>query len=122
MEAGAGIYRDETGLRRAADTVAELKQRWTRVSLADASLTFNTELPALLELAMLLDVAEAILHSGLARRESRGAHQRTDHPGRDDDRFLSHSLAYGGDTGPPRVEYLPVTVTRWPPGERVYGR
>jgi fumarate reductase flavoprotein subunit len=122
MEAGAGIYRDEAGLRRAADTVAELKQRWTRVSLADSSLTFNTELPAVLELAMLLDVAEAILHSGLARRESRGAHQRTDHPGRDDERFLSHSLAYGGDAGPPRVEYLPVTVTRWPPGERVYGR
>jgi fumarate reductase flavoprotein subunit len=122
MEAGAGIYRDETGLRRAARTIAEVKERWTRVTLADSSLTFNTELPALLELAALLDVAEAILHSGLGRRESRGAHQRTDHPGRDDQRFLSHSLAYGGDGGTPRVEYLPVTVTRWPPGERVYGR
>ena len=70
----------------------------------------------------MLDVGEAILLSGLERRESRGAHQRTDHPGRDDERYLSHSLAYGGDSRTPRVEYLPVTITRWPPGERVYGR
>ena len=122
MEAGAGIYRDEAGLRRAAATIAGLKERWARVSLADSSLTFNTELPALLELGAMLDVGEAILLSGLERRESRGAHQRTDHPGRDDERYLSHSLAYGGDSRTPRVEYLPVTITRWPPGERVYGR
>ena len=101
MEAGAGIYRDGDGLRRAAETIAELKQRWNRVSLADSSLTFNTELPRSSSWAMLLDVAEAILHSGLERSESRGAHQRTDHPGRDDERYLSHSLAYGGDAGSP---------------------
>jgi fumarate reductase flavoprotein subunit len=70
----------------------------------------------------MLDVAEAIVHSALRREESRGAHQRTDFPARDDRRYLAHSLASRGADGSCRVDYLPVTITRWPPGERVYGR
>jgi len=122
LEAGAGIYRDEQGLRRAAEALAELKGRARRVALDDRSRTFNTEVVAFLELENMLDVAEAIAHSALGRRESRGAHQRTDFPARDDHRFLAHSLAYGSADDPPRVEWLPVTITRWPPGQRVYGR
>src|SRR5574341_1157545 len=122
LEAGAGIYRDEQGLRRAALAVADLKARARRVALDDRSRTFNTEVVAWLELENLLDVAEAIVHSALGRRESRGAHQRTDFPARDDHRFLAHSLSLRSANGPPRVEWLPVTITRWPPGERVYGR
>ena len=122
MEEQAGIYRDASGLRAGAERITGLKDRIYGVALDDRSLTFNTELVAYLELENLLDVAEAILHSGLHREESRGAHQRTDFPERDDDRFLAHSLAYrqGGDG--PRIELLPVTLTRWPPAERVYGR
>jgi Fumarate reductase flavoprotein C-term len=56
------------------------------------------------------------------REESRGAHQRTDFPARDDGRFLAHSLVYRQPDGSSRVEYLPVTITRRPPGKRVYGR
>jgi fumarate reductase flavoprotein subunit len=122
LEAGAGIYRDEQGLARAAETVGQITDRARRATLDDKSLTFNTEIVALLELENLLDVGEAIIHSALNRRESRGAHQRTDHPARDDDRFLAHSLARRAPGGAPRIELLPVTVTRWPPGERVYGR
>lgn len=122
MERGAGIYRDAQGLEEAEATIGELKERLERVQLDDSSLTFNTELTAYLELENLLDVAESILASALHRTESRGAHQRTDHPARDDERFLAHSLAYRTDGGPPRVELEPVTITRWPPGERVYGR
>jgi len=122
LEEGAGIYRDESGLRRAAETIQELKARVGRVTLDDRSHTFNTEVVALLELENMLDVAEAIVHSALWRRESRGAHQRTDWPARDDAHFLAHSLAYRSAHGPPRVDPLPVTITRWPPGERVYGR
>ena len=70
----------------------------------------------------MLDVAEAIVHSALHRRESRGSHQRTDYPRRDDAQYLAHSLADRTEDGPPRIEYLPVTITRWPPGQRVYGK
>ncbi len=70
----------------------------------------------------MLELAEAIVHSALARRESRGAHQRSDHSERDDQEYLAHSMAYRVAGGTPRIEYLPVTITRWPPGERVYGR
>ena len=69
----------------------------------------------------MLDVAEAVIQCALQREESRGAHQRTDFPTRDDERFLSHSLVYRNPDGSSRVESLPVTITRWPPAERVYG-
>jgi len=69
----------------------------------------------------MLDLAEAIIHSGLQRKESRGAHQRTDYPGRDDQKYLAHSMAYKSESGPPRIDYLPVRITRWPPAARVYG-
>ncbi len=122
MEEGAGIYRDEDGLRAATAKLHELRDRFREISLDDSSRTFNTELVACLELENMLELAEAICHSGLERRESRGAHQRTDHPERDDERYLAHSMAYRADGGDPRVEYKPVTITRWPPAERVYGR
>ena len=70
----------------------------------------------------MLDVAETIVQSALRREESRGAHQRTDFPARDDQRYLAHSLAFRNADGSCRIEYLPVTITRWPPGERVYGK
>ena len=122
MERGAGIYRSGAGLAQAADTLRALRERFFRLSLRDHSRTFNTELVAALELSFMLDVAGAIVHSGLRREESRGAHQRTDFPARDDRRFLAHSLIFDNPAGNYRVEYLPVTITRWPPAERVYGR
>ena len=122
LEEGAGIYRDHDGLELAAKRIGELQGRFGNVSLDDRSHTFNTELVACLELSHMLDVAEAIVHSGLKRTESRGAHQRTDFPERNDGEFLAHSLAYQTDDGPPRIEHLPVTITRWRPAERVYGR
>jgi len=122
MESSAGIYRSGAPLEAAAATVQQLKERFSRVALDDRSYTFNTELAAALELSYLLDVAEAIVQSALVRKESRGSHQRTDYPKRDDEGFLKHHLVFRGDGGPPRIESLPVTITRWPPGERVYGR
>ena len=122
MEAGAGIYRNGGDLEKSVDLVHELQDRFRRVRISDHSRTFNTELIAALELEFMLEVAGSILHSALTREESRGAHQRTDFPARDDDRFLAHSLIYRGPGGSWRIEYLPVTITRWPPGERVYGR
>ncbi len=122
MEKGAGIYREERDLRAAAEKIDALKERSHGISLQDRSRTFNTELTAFLELSYMLDLAEAIIQSGLQRKESRGAHQRTDYPDRDDQKYLAHSMAYKSESGPPRIDYLPVRITRWPPGARVYGR
>jgi fumarate reductase flavoprotein subunit len=122
MENGAGIFRDGDSLAKAADELRELRVRFADAAIDDHSRTFNTELVALLELSFMLDVAESIIACALQREESRGAHQRTDFPARDDERFLAHSLITREPDGTGRVRYLPVTITRWPPGERVYGR
>ncbi len=122
MEESAGIYRVAGVLQDAAARLRALQERARRLALDDHSRTFNTELTSALELSFMLDVAETIVHSALRRCESRGSHQRSDFPQRDDERYLAHSLAYRTEAGPPAIEYLPVTVTRWPPGQRVYGR
>jgi succinate dehydrogenase flavoprotein subunit len=122
MEDSAGIFRSGESLTKGVDQLAELQQRLERVQLYDETQVFNTELIAALELANMLDIAECILHSALQREESRAAHQRTDFTARDDSRFLDHALVYRESDGSARIERAPVTITRWPPGERVYGR
>src|SRR5829696_437564 len=122
MEDSAGIFRSGESLSKGSDRLAELQQRLERVQLHDETQVFNTELVTALELANMLDIAETILQSALQREESRGAHQRTDFTARDDTRFLDHALAYRDADGAVRIERSPVTITRWPPGERVYGR
>jgi succinate dehydrogenase flavoprotein subunit len=122
MEESAGIYRSAGSLARGAETLQRLQHRSANLALEDQSRTFNTERVAALELGFMLDVAEAIVTAALRREESRGAHQRTDFPARDDTRFLAHSLVSRNGDGTMKVEYLPVTITRWPPAERVYGR
>jgi fumarate reductase flavoprotein subunit len=122
MESGCGIYRERSSLVESANKIRELQERAANLAIDDHTRTFNTQLTAALELGYMLDVAEAIVHSALDREESRGAHQRRDFPKRDDQKYLAHSLAYRSAEGPPRIEYLPVVITRWPPGERVYGR
>lgn len=121
METGAGIYRSENSLRDTCDTLAELRARFGNIRIEDKSLTFNTELVSALELDFMIDVAQALAHSALARTESRGSHQRTDFPDRNDKDFLKHSLALRTPDGP-KIEYKDVVITSWPPEERVYGR
>ncbi len=121
MEEGAGIYRTEASLRQTDETLETLHERYGNLQIDDRSNCYNTELITALELRNMLDVAGALLHSAVDRRESRGSHQRTDHPQRDDAAYLKHSLAYRQDDGKPRIEYLDVVITKWPPAERVYG-
>jgi fumarate reductase flavoprotein subunit len=121
MEESAGIYRTGLSLLAAAETLRKLQERFQHVALDDPSHAFNTELTAALELSFMLDVAEAIVQCALHRSESRGAHQRTDFPRREDEKFLAHSMVHRNADGSSRVEYLPVTITRWPPAARVYG-
>jgi fumarate reductase flavoprotein subunit len=120
LEEGAGIYREEASTRATCDTIAELKQRFASIEVNDKSNVFNTDLQQALELRNLLDIAETVAEGSLQRRESRGAHQRLDHPERDDSEFLRHSLAFRQPDSRPRMEWLDVTITRSQPGVRDY--
>lgn len=123
MEDGVGIFRDAEGMQRACQALAELRARYRAgVALDDRSRSFNTEWLSAIELGHALQVAETIAHAALARRESRGAHRRRDAwSARDDANFLVHSLAYCDPQAAPRIEHVPVTLTRSAPGERSYG-
>ena len=121
MEDGAGIYRTEDTLRQTCAILADLRARYRKMPLQDRSNVFNTDLIQTLELGCMLDVAAAMAHSALERKESRGSHQRLEYPRRDDANYLKHSLAsYRGDA-PPSIGYRDVVITRSQPAERVYG-
>src|SRR5579864_2809920 len=122
MEQCAGIYRSGEALAGAAGKLHSLQERFQDIRLDDRGHLFNTELISALEISGMLDVAETMAESARQRTESRGAHQRTDYPERNDEKFLAHSVVYRDPDGRPRVEYAPVTITRWPPAERVYGK
>ncbi len=120
MEKNAGLYREEKGLQEAVTKIAELRQRYQNIMLHDRSNVFNTDLFSVLELGSMLDCAEALVVSALARKESRGAHQRLDYVERDDQTFLRHSMAFYQGLQPPRLDYLDVVITKSPPGVRDY--
>jgi succinate dehydrogenase/fumarate reductase flavoprotein subunit len=119
MEKHVGIYRDEKSMVEACRILGQLKSRVRNAVVEDKDHVFNTDLVSALELDFMLDAAETIAYAALDRRESRGAHSRVDYPKRDDPVFMKHSMTYKGPSGP-KVEYSPVTVTKWKPEERVY--
>jgi fumarate reductase flavoprotein subunit len=122
MEDGCGIYRTSVTMQATCDKLAELKQRCATVQVDDHSKAWNTEWLLAIELGYQLDVAQAMAHSAMQRKESRGSHQRLDgYEQRDDVNFLKHSLAYYAGNDAPRIAYGPVGITRSPPGTRAYG-
>jgi fumarate reductase flavoprotein subunit len=122
MENSAGIYRTAATLSGAADKLRELRERFKDIRMDDQGHMFNTELISALELECMLEVAETMAECAMQRTESRGAHQRTDYPERNDEKFLAHSVVQRDADGRAKVSYRPVTITRWAPAERVYGR
>jgi len=119
MEDGCGIYRKEEDMKKTCQLLRQLRERFSNIAIEDHGDVFNTQVIAALELDFMLDVAEAVANSALNRKESRGSHTRTDFSKRDDANFLKHTLAHRTPDGP-RIEYLPVTITRWQPEERKY--
>ncbi len=119
MRERMGVFRTQEGMQEAWHGLLKLKERYRQVGVQDKGHAYNTALVFALELGNLLDCAETIIAGGLARKESRGAHERLDYPQRDDSNFLKHTLAYYTPDGP-RLDEHPVTMTRWPPQKRTY--
>jgi succinate dehydrogenase / fumarate reductase flavoprotein subunit len=120
MHENFGVFRREDQMVKQGEIVRGLRERYERVVVDDKGDVFNSDLTQALELGYLLELAECMVVSGLARKESRGAHARPhDYPDRDDENFLRHTLVTWED-GAPRLDWKPVTMTKWQPQERTY--
>jgi succinate dehydrogenase / fumarate reductase flavoprotein subunit len=120
MHENFGVFRREDQMERQGEIVASLRERYERVVVDDKGEVFNTDLTQTLELEFLLELADCMIISGLARKESRGAHARPyDYPDRDDENYLRHTIVTWAD-GRPQLDWRPVTMTKWEPQERKY--
>ncbi|MGW6918170.1 succinate dehydrogenase flavoprotein subunit [Kitasatospora sp. NPDC054939] len=124
MDANAMVYRTGATLKQAVEDIAALRERYKSVSIQDKGFRYNTDLLEAVELGNLLDLAEVLAVSALAREESRGGHYREDFPTRDDVKFMQHTMAYQevaeDGTTSIRLDYKPVVTTRYQPMERKY--
>jgi succinate dehydrogenase / fumarate reductase flavoprotein subunit len=117
------VFRDEEGMTKAHDIVLRLQEEARTAYIDDKGTVFNQDVLGALELGFMLDCAEAITLSALERKESRGAHSRTDYPDRDDENWLFHLTVQQDGEGaeaPGEVGRAPITFTQWQPMERTY--
>ncbi len=133
MDRNVQVFRTEASMKEALGVIEELKERYAQVVVQDKGKRYNTDLLEAVELGFLIELAEVITIGALARKESRGGHFREDYESRDDVNFMRHTMAYrapiagegfGADTplfsNEVRLDYKPVTVTRYQPMERKY--
>ncbi|EZQ11145.1 MULTISPECIES: succinate dehydrogenase flavoprotein subunit [Acidianus] len=114
-----GIFRDEKNMSEGLTEIMKLRDMVPSMYVTDKSSVYNTEFFNALELRNMLDLAVVIGTTALNRKESRGAHFRTDYPERDDQNWLKHTIAYSkGKTV--EITYKPVKMTKWKPEARVY--
>lgn len=119
MTKGIGVWRDEKSINNAWETVKNIRSDYEKIYIDDKGKVFNTDLIGALELDFMIDVAESICAGAKARKESRGAHFRTDLKSRDDKNWLKHTLVNKNDEDF-LVKTSEVKITDWKPEERVY--
>jgi succinate dehydrogenase / fumarate reductase flavoprotein subunit len=120
MHENFGVFRREEQMQKQGQIVASLRERYEHVVVEDKGNLFNSDLTQALELGFLLELADCMVVSGIARKESRGAHARPhDYPERDDENYLKHTIVTWRD-GRPVLGWKPVTITKWQPQERTY--
>ena len=119
MNQHLAVYRNEEGMQQALKNIADVKERFNDVYVADKTKTFNTNLMFTLEMGFMIECAESIALSAIERTESRGAHTREDMPERDDENWLKHILVTKKDEGH-EISYRDVVITDWQPTVRQY--
>jgi len=121
MTEGIGVFRDQKSMEYAKSVVEKTKIKYRdSLKIDNKGKVYNTDLLFALELENMIDCAESIVHGALTRKESRGAHFRTDITGRNDKDWLKHTLIYKKNDGEIKIETPDVTITQWEPVERVY--
>jgi succinate dehydrogenase / fumarate reductase flavoprotein subunit len=122
MQKYAGVFRNQELMDEGVRQMAKLTERAKHLWLKDKSEIFNTARIEALEVANLVETANATMISAAARKESRGAHSHDDHQQRDDENWMKHTLWYSEGN---RLTYKPVilqplTVESFPPKERTF--
>ena len=120
MTNNAMVFRTEESLAHATDLIDQLTEEYEGVSIDDKGQVFNYDLTEALELGYLIELAKVTVASARARTESRGAHFRDDHPLREDEHWMKHTLAHREDDGAVRLDYKPVIGGNYEPMERKY--
>ncbi len=85
------------GLKAVLAAVRQLQKELPFMGPKDKSATYNTNLVEFIEFGNMVELAEVVLVSAISRKESRGAHFRSDAPQRDDTRFGAHTIAWKED-------------------------
>ena len=106
MQDGAGIARDEMGLKAGLNTILELRQRSARIGVP-GSRQYNPGWHTARDLRFMLEIAECIVRAAIDRRESRGAHWRLDYLEKDAALGKVNFIAYS-DNGAVKLRQRPV--------------
>ena len=114
-----GIFREEEGLKKGLEIMQSLAKEAETAFIGNTNPVYNTALTDYIELQNLALIGQAIALGALNRKESRGAHSRTDYTKRDDTNFLQHTLISYSQDGL-QLHYEPVTITKFQPQERTY--
>jgi succinate dehydrogenase / fumarate reductase flavoprotein subunit len=122
MQRHCGVFRTLELLNEGVTQIEDLAKQADNIYFKDKSKVFNTARVEALELANMTEVARATIKSAANRTESRGAHALDDHPTRDDENWLKHTLWYSEGS---RLDYKPVqmkplTVESFPPKARTF--
>ena len=110
MQDHAAVFRTAQSLEDGIERLEQVFASFADVRVADRGMIWNTDLVETIELENLLLQAMGTIKSALNRTESRGAQAREDYPGRDDDNWLKHTLAWVDEHGAVRFDYRPVQL------------
>ncbi len=122
MQAHCGVFRFPDSMAEGVKKMLAVAERAKSTFIQDKSKVFNTARVEALELDNLIEVALSTMISANARQESRGAHDRSDFPNRDDKNWMKHSLWFkdGNRLEYKAVQLKPLTVESFEPKARVY--